>query len=942
MRRFAALALLLLPACSALVPSPGRPRGPEPLQTDTGFVRGVLPNGLSYYLRVNREPPGRAELRLVVNVGSVLESEDQRGLAHVVEHMAFNGTTNFARQELIGYLEGVGMRFGPHVNAYTSFDETVYMLALPTDSAGMLEKGIQILEDWAHGVTFDSTEVEKERGVVIEEWRLGQGAGSRMHDRQFPLLVSRSRYADRLPIGTFSSLRTFDQAALRRFYRDWYRPELMAVVAVGDFDPARVEELIREHFGRLRGPERPPSRVRFAVPGDTQTVVSIVTDPEATATSISVYLKREPTTWTDVAAFRRWLVESLASGMLTNRLSERTQRPGAPFMDVSSFQGRFLHPLAVYMLNVKVPARGVERGLDELLLEMERVDRHGFTRTELERERREILRRAEQRYLERDKTTSATFAADYVSNFSYGGTLLTMTAEYELYRRLLPQITLAEVDAIARDWIGDANRVVLVTAPQQDSVAVPEERRLRAIIRGVRRRPVSAYVDSLSEVPLLRRPPEPGRIVSERRIEAVGVTEWTLENGVRVLLRPTDFRADEVLLAGRSPGGTSLVSDADYFAAVTAAGVVQAGGLGELSGIELRKRLSGTLAGVGADISEMAEGISGGGSSQDLETLLQLVHLKFTSPRLDTVAVEAYRAQARVALANRSANPEQVFLDSLRAALTQNHPRARPLSAADFDRLDPRRSFEIYRDRFADASDFTFYLVGNLDLDAVRPLVERYLGSLPALRRVERARDVGVRAPGGVVRKVVRGGIEAKAATQMVFYGGLEFSRESLYSLNALAEVLQLRLRESLREDRSGTYGVQVGAGAAAEPVARYQLSVGFGSDPERADELTAVVMEQIDALKRAGPTPQEVGKVREMELRSRETDLRENQFWIGQLLSYDRHGWDMAGILAYPDWIGRLDAEVIRAAAIRFLDTSNHLRMTLLPQLPTPTAPPR
>jgi zinc protease len=931
----ALLVALVLPAVGP-APAEGqfwRREARQAIPQDPGVLVGTLENGLTYYIRGNAEPPNRAELRLVVNAGSVLEDEDQRGLAHLVEHMAFNGTRNFAKQELVDYLESVGMRFGPDVNAYTSFDETVYMLTLPTDRPGVLETGIQILEDWAHGVEFEPEEVEKERKVVIEEWRLGQGAGSRMRDRQFPVLARGSRYAERMPIGTYESLTRFDHEAARRFYRDWYRPDLMAVVAVGDFDVAWMESLIRDHFSRIEAPGRPRHRREFTIPQHRETLVSVVTDAEATGSSISLYLKRQPRQWTTARSYRDWIVESLASSMLTNRLSEFTQRPDSPFLDVSSFHGRFIRPLAAYVLNVRVPDRAVEPGLDALISEAERASRHGFTESELRREQREMLRIMEQRWVERAKTTSSSFAADYVSHFLYGGMLVDIDTENELYQRFIPEIRLREVNTQAREWMRDRNRVVLVTAPERPGIAVPSEDRLRERLLAVSRRPLRAYVDDVSDAPLVANPPTPAPIVSEERLEELGITRWELANGVKVVLKPTDFREDEVLLAAYSPGGSSLVPDSSFLHALTAPAVVQAGGLGDLSAIDLRKRLAGRVAGVGADIGDMHEGLSGAASPTDLDLLFQLVYLKFTAPRVDTSAFLAYQEQARASLENRSANPETVFSDSLRVILTQNHPRARPPSSAMFDDLDMHRSFEIYRDRFADASDFTFYLVGNFQVDSIRPLVQRYLGGLPSTGREEAGRDLGIGPPAGVVERVVRRGVEPKAMTQIVFTGPFEFSRDNLFLLSAFSDVLRLRLREVLREDLGGTYGVDVRASGLPGPRPRYQISIGFGADPERLEDLVAVVFAELDRLEREGPRGGDLAKVREMQLRSRELEVRRNHFWVSQLLAHDRYGWDPREILRYEDWIDSLRGEQIREVAERYLDRGNYVRVSLYPE---------
>jgi zinc protease len=911
---------------------------PEPVPgriSDPAVHRGVLDNGLTFIIRSNPEPANRAELRLVVNAGSILEDDDQRGLAHVVEHMAFNGTRNFERQAIVDYLEGIGMRFGPDLNAYTSFDETVYLLTVPTDTAGALRTGVQILEEWAWGIVFDSLRVEKERGVVMEEWRLGQGASSRVQEQQFPKLAYGSRYAERLPIGTPESLRTFSHAALRRFYEMWYRPDLMAVVAVGDFDVTEMERLIREHFDRIPAREEAIERRMYAVPRHRETLIAVATDPELTTGSVALHLKRRPRAWRGRADYRAWLTETLAGSMLINRLNEQAQQVDAPFLDVSSFQGRFVRTLSTFGITARARGEGIEAAAEALLREVERASRHGFTASELEREKRELMRVMEQRFAERERTTSASYAADYVSHFLYGGNVLDHDEEWDLYRELIPEVSLRETNRLARDWSGSGNRVLLVSVPERDGVEPPDEAALRAVIGRVPRMAITRYDDEHSQAPLVAEVPEPGTIVSEQELREIGAYRWTLENGATVVLKPTDFREEEVLFAARSPGGTSLFDEEDHVAALTASAVVQAGGLGELSAVDLRKRLAGSVAGVGAEIGEMHEGLSGAASPRDLETLFQLVHLKFTSPRKDSTAFLAYQGQARSAMENRSANPDIAFLDTLRVTLTQGHPRARPPSARMFDDLDLHRSFEIYRDRFADASDFTFYLVGNFDPEVVRPLVRTYLASLPGLGRVEQGRDLGIRPPRGIVEKTVRRGLEPRASTQIVFTGPMEFERSNVLTIQWLADLLRLRLRESLREDLGGTYGVGVRGSASRDPVPQYQFAISFGSDPERVEELVGVVFAEIDALQREGPLPGDMAKVREMQFRAREIDLRQNQFWLGQILAYEQYGWDLEQIPATASRLTVIERDAIQDAARRFLDPANYVRVTLLPEWP-------
>jgi zinc protease len=924
-----------LPAAAQTAAAPSSPAAADSLLPgDTTVVVGKLANGLTYYVRRNAEPPERAELRLVVNAGSILEDDDQRGLAHFVEHMAFNGTRRFAKHEIVDYLESIGMRFGPDVNAYTSFDETVYMLSLPTDTAGVLETGLDILEDWAGGITFDTAEVRKERGVVIEEWRLGRGAGMRVTEKQFPVLFAGSRYAERLPIGTVETLRGFDVEALTRFYRDWYRPDLMAVVAVGDFDPKAVEAMIRERFGRLPARQHPRPRTIFPVPDHAQTRYSRVTDPEIPSTSVNVVRTVPSRPRATRAAYREAIVESLYAGMLDDRLNEITQKPGAPLVGVSTYRGALVRPVDAFYLSAQVPEGGAARGLAALLAEGERAVRHGFTAPELEREKADLLRAYEQMYAEREKETSSGFAAQYTGHYLYGGPLLNTAIEYELHRDLLPGIAVAEVDAVARTALPRQGRTVLISGPE--GAATPTEAELAAVVESVSRAPLEAYAETVSDAPLLARMPTPGRVVETRRTEEIGVTEWRLSNGVRVVMKPTDFKKDEIILSGRSPGGESLLPDSAYLSGVTAAAAAQIGGVGDLNVVDLQKRLAGKSAVAGAYVDDLSEGISGYASPRDVELMLQLVHLYFTAPRRDTTAWAAYLDRARTMLANRGASPEAAFGDTLNAVLTQGHPRARPLTSASFDSLSLDRSLAIYRDRFADAGDFTFFIVGAFEPDSLKPLIETYLGGLPSTGRKETWRDLGIRAPTGVVRRTVRRGVEPKARTQIIFSGPVEFDRRSVSLLRSLADALEIRLRERLREELGGTYGVSVGGSAERDPRPEYRFAIDFGADPERVDELARVVFAQIDSVKAEGVPEKDLVKVREAQRREREVSLRENNYWLSALMTYDRLGWDPRQIPAQPLSAALTPAE-LRDAARRFLNTGNYVQVTLLPEAAAP-----
>jgi zinc protease len=938
MRRHIAISMLLVAASTVLgyATAAAQQAAPDldgPLPVDPNVTIGTLENGLRYYIRENPEPKERAELRLVINAGSVLEDDDQLGLAHVVEHMAFNGTEHFEKQELVDYLETIGMRFGPDINAYTSFDETVYMLMVPTDSAELVTTAFQILEDWAQRQLFDHEEIDKERGVVIEEWRLGQGAFARMRDKQWPILFKDSRYAERNVIGNKEILESFDYDVLVRFYRDWYRPDLMAVIAVGDFDKSVIEELIQKHFAGIPMPENPRERPVFPVPDHDETLFAIATDPEATMNSVNVYWKQALRDESTVGAYRQSIVENLYNRMVNTRLFELTQQADPPFLGAFSGQGRFIGSKEIYILGAGVAENGIERGLEAVLTEAERVDRYGFTESELEREKRKLLRNMEQAYAEREKTESSSYASEYVRSFLYDEPIPGVAYESELHKELVPGIQLQEVNRLAKEWIVDTNRVILVSAPEKEGVEVPSDEDLLAVFSAVGAAEITAYEDAVADVPLVARLPQPAEITFEEEIEELGVWHWELANGVRVLLKRTDFKDDEIVFRALSPGGTSLAADEDYIAAATGTSVVTQSGIGEFSLVDLRKVLAGKAVRVSPFIASTGEGMSGSASPADVETMFQLIYLYFTAPRRDEDAYLSFKSRINAFLANRSADPNTAFRDTITVTLTQHHFRTRPPSQELYEEMDLDKSLAFYRDRFADASDFTFVFVGTFDPDSLRPLIQTYLGGLPSTGREETWRDEGIMPPTGVIEKTVYRGIEPKSRTQIIFTGPFEWTRENRYAIRSLASALRIRLREVLREDMGGTYGVGVSGVGIRDPRQEYTFRISFGTAPEGLEELTAAVFQQIDSIKTFGPTQEDIDKVKEIQRRERETNLRENGYWLSQLVSYDRYGLDLRGILTYDELVDGLTAEMVQEAAQRYVRTDNYVRVSLYPE---------
>ncbi len=903
------------------------------LPVDPDVRVGTFANGLRYYIRANDLPENRAELRLVVNAGAVLEDDDQRGMAHLLEHMAFNGTANFEKQELIEFMESIGMRLGPDVNAYTSFDETVYMLQVPTDNPEFISTAFQIMEDWSHAVTLDDAEIDAERGVVVEEWRLGQGAANRVNDKQFPIIFKDSRYAERLPIGTKESIETATPEAIRRFYEDWYRPDLMAVIAVGDFDPDVIEGLVRQHFEGLEPAADPRPRTMFDVPDQPGTDFAIATDPELPNTSVAVFYKTELGSDGTVGDYRRGLVEALYNSMLNARFAELTQQADPPIAFGASAKGAMVRTKGMYQLFAGVRGDGIERGLDTLLTEAARVEQFGFTQSELDRTKANMLRGIQSVFDERANRRSSVFVNEYTRAYLQDEPIPGLDYEFELYQRFIPEITLAEVNDVGRDWIRDGNRVVLVSAPENEDTVVPSEEALLAVLDTAADKDLTAYEDTVSEDPLLAEMPEAGSILSEQEVGVLDVVEWRLSNGALVVLKPTDLRDDQVLFRASSPGGTSLVSDEDYLVASTATAAMNISGLGDFNVIDLRKKMAGKDASVSASIGAYSEGLAGQASPKDLETLFQLAYLRFTAPRADPVAFEAFLAQGRTALANQEATPGFQFSKRLTEIRWQNHPRRQTTTVETLDQWDLDRSFAFYQDRFADASDFVFMFVGTFDLETMRPLVERYLASLPSLGREETWRDVGIRHVEGVVEDTVYAGVEPQSQTRMYFTGPFEYERQRRTTIRAMGLLLQTRLRDVLREELGGTYGVGVSATYGWQPIETYTVSISFGSDPERADELAGVVLAEIEKLKDAAPGVSEVTDVQENFTRTFETDSETNTYWMNQIGARYQRGDALDGLLTYQETIDALTPELIQEAAQIYFNGDNFVRLTLMPE---------
>lgn len=902
------------------------------LPLDPNVIIGKLPNGLTYYIRKNAEPKNRADLYLVNKVGSVLEDNDQQGLAHFTEHMAFNGTRDFPKNELVNYLQKSGVKFGADLNAYTSFDQTVYELPLPTDSAKVFEKGFDILANWAGYQTFDPKEIDDERGVVLEEARLrGKNAQERLQNQVLPVLLNNSRYAQRIPIGKEDILKTFKPETIKRFYHDWYRPDLQAVIAVGDFDPKQVEAYIKQYFSPLKDPAKERPRTKYTVPPTPGTVVKIATDKEFPYTVCDIVVRHPETRIQTKAEYLQSIRNELFNAMLNERLNELTQQSNPPFLFGRASYGGFIgHQDAFTSIAVAKPGE-LEKAIKAVVAETERARKFGFTQTELDRAKKDALTQIENAYNERDKTKSVNFVQEYQQNFLEGDAIPGIAWEHEFYKQNIGGITLSQINALAGKYISNQNRAVIVEAPDKEKDKLPTEKTLLEWI-STAGKDVKPYVDNVSNKPLLDKEPVPGKTVSEQKDEAISTTTLTLSNGVKVILKPTTFKNDQILINGYHFGGTSLASDEDFTSANLAAEVIGSSGLGSFSEIQLDKMLSGKNVSISPFIHELSEGIKGNSSNKDFETALQLVYLYFTEPRKDPDIWQSDLTQMRSVLANRSLDPASVYQDTVSATLSSHNfrrmvPNTERLNAASLD-----KAYTFYKQRFADANGFTFIIVGSFDADKIKPLLEKYLGGLPSSGSSETYKDLNIHPPAGQITKDVYKGIGDKSTVRLVFSGDYDYNEYNNLQVNALEEILTIKLIERLREKEGETYSPGVQASYTKLPTGRYAITVYFGCAPANVDRLIAATMDEINKIKENGPEPVDIEKFKAEAARSIEVDLKENTFWEGFLEGASQNQLNPDNALSRIHDLDKANVLTIKDAANKYLKGDNLIKLILLP----------
>lgn len=896
---------------------------------------GKLPNGITYYIRKNQEPKKRAELRLVVKAGSILETDKQAGLAHFTEHMAFNGTKNFQKQALVNFLEKSGVNFGADLNAYTSFDETVYELQLPTDSPTVFKTGFQVLEDWAHNVTLDNTEIDKERGVVIEEWRLGRGAGERMRVKYFPVLLKGSRYADRLPIGNKENLDTFKYETLKQFYREWYRPDLQAVIVVGDVDVNEVEQLIKKHFAGMPKPTIKKERLKYGVPLNKETNAMVLTDNEQQYNMVQIYYKQPeiPQAKTELE-YRGSIVRELFNTMINDRLQEIAQKPTAPFLFANSSYSSFIGNLDAFsLIAIAKDGKSIEKSTEILLEENERVKQNGFTETELERAKASVMSGMDDLYNEREKTKSSDLIGELIRNFLKGEPIPGIEKEYEIYKKYLQGISLKEVNGLIAKWIKPTDRAIIVMAPESEKKNLVSEQQLLAILNKQQNN-LKAYEDKIVKASILKEQPAAGAITEEKEIKSLGITVLKLSNGATVILKPTDYKNNQILISAISKGGSSLYADSVYLSAANASAIANFGGVGNFDRISLQKELAGKQVFISPSVGQYSEGISGTASPKDLTTAFQLLYGYFTEPRKDTSMFEVYKQQLITSLTNKDKDPSSVFGDSVSYILGNYHYRRKPLDLGRVDEINLDKAYSIYKERFANAGDFIFTIVGSFKVDSIRKNITQYIASLPGDGTTENWQDVGIRYPNGVINKTITKGQEKKSNVRISFTGMATYSDLEATQLDQMAQVLQIRLREILREDQGGVYGVGVRASISRQPITSYIINISFGCAPENVEKLYNLVLEEIKNMKANGGAQINIEKVIAEDTRSLETNVKENDYWLENLQEKFYYNEDPELILQDPVMIKKLTAARTKELANQYFNMENMVKLVLMPDV--------
>jgi zinc protease len=912
-------------------------KGGDPIPFDANVRTGKLKNGLTYYIRKNAKPENKVDLRLVVNAGSVLENDDQQGLAHFMEHMNFNGTKRFPKNKLVDYLQSIGVKFGQHLNAYTSFDETVYFLPIPSDNPDKLEKGFQVIEDWAFNAVLTPEEIDKERGVVLEEYRLGLGADDRMMKRYMPKMLYKSHYADRMPIGKKEILEKFSYDKVISFYKDWYRPDLMAVIVVGDIDVNAMEKKVKDHFESYQNPKNERPHVTYEVPNHKETFVSIESDKESPYAQVQLIYKDHgtPKPVVTIDDFRKYLKEGLFTTMINNRLEELTHMPNPPFTFGYSYHGEsWVRPKEAYQSFAMVQEDKQLDALKVLVAENTRVKKFGFTQGELDRAKTEFLAQIESRYNDRDKTESENFVSEYQGHFLTKEPSPGIEWTYDAMKKELPKFTIKDVNGFVNEYIKDDNRVVIFTGPEKAGLKKPTEKEVLDIIND-KGDNIAAYNDVAVAKGLLRNEVKPGTVTKKDTNAKLGTTTLTLSNGARVTYKKTDFKNDEVVMEAISMGGSNLYSNEDYKKTQFANGALSEAGFSGLKRNDITKFMTGKIATVNPFIYGVNEGLNGSATPKDMEYMFQMMHAYFTDLNLDKEAFDSYKQKQSAFYKNMASEPSFYFQQEFYTYLNGDNPRFNGFIPTEktWAETDYALAYQKYKERFANAADFEFYFVGNIDDKAIEEYSKKYIASLPATTaQKEKAKDLGYRMLKGEHKKVVNKGEDPKSTVTIMYYGDTEFSQKENLAMEALGEILTIKLTEELREKESGVYGINARGSLSKVPYGSYRFNIGFPCGPENAEKLTASALREVQKLIEKGPDANDLAKFKEAEYMEYKKNLKENSFWLNSFTTAYSLGIDPENILAKEEKVKALTAKEIQDVAKKYL-TKDKIVGMLMPE---------
>ena len=924
---------LLVLGSAVMVSAQQQPQMP-PIPTDPNVRIGKLENGLTYYIRHNELPENRADFYIAQKVGSILEEENQRGLAHFLEHMCFNGTKNFPGKGIINWLETIGVRFGENLNAYTSIDETVYNINnVPVMRDGIVDSCLLILHDWANDLTLAEEEIDNERGVIHEEWRTGQGAMMRMYEQALPKAFEGSKYGHRLPIGTIEVIDNFPYQALRDYYEAWYRPDQQGIVVVGDIDVDKVEAKIKEIFSPIQMPANAPERKYEQIPDNKEPIITIAKDKEQPSTMIYLWHKH-PATPNEAKANIGYLVQnymlSIISSMMHARLEELRQGANPPFIQAASGDSDFLLAKTTEAFVGMAISKddGIPTALAALVREIERARKFGFTASEYARAKADYLLMLESAYKERDKMKNNQYVQEYVRHFIDNEPIPGIEMEYTLMNQLAPNIPVEAINSILPQLIKDENIVINIFGPDKEGMVYPTEAEILDILNKTKAEEITAYVDKVSDEPLMKETPKAGKIVKTEE-GPFGSTALTLSNGVRVVVKTTDFKADEIRMRAFSPGGTSVFGTKEALQLKMLNSVAGLGGLGNFSNVDLEKVLAGKKATINASVNGLSEGLNGSCSPKDLETLLQLAYLSFTAPRMDDAAFESFKQRTKASLANQEANPMTALTDTLQKEMYGNHPMAGRIKAEMIDQLDYNRIMEMYKDRFKEAGDFTFLFVGNINLEEAKPLIETYLGGLPTINRKENYQDIKLDIQKGNRKNLFEKQMETPKATVLnIISGNCEFNLKNNLLMTMLSQTMSMVYLETVREKEGASYGVSA-AGQLSRGIKDEALfQIYFDTDPAKREKMEQIVMSELQKIAQEGPRPEHLAKVKEFLLKKHIENAKENRYWLGQLNNYYWYNTDMN--TDYEKLVNELSVEDVKNFTKALLDQGNIIEITM------------